>query len=195
MQGHITFVCTANGTAGIPAPLLDRLEVVRLPGYSTCVEGWRAHFGSALMPATFLVPLPPPGRSEKLAIATTFLIPKLLREHGLARAQAAAPSHAPPPHRPRADVPPDADPPTPSAGALAAPAWRALGGCEAEAPLLPPPERPRAPPPPPASPPSALPPPSTTSEYLLHIPRASVEAVLDGARESLFLFHFSVFSN
>jgi ATP-dependent Lon protease len=31
---HVLFVCTANSTAGIPAPLLDRLEVVRLGGYT-----------------------------------------------------------------------------------------------------------------------------------------------------------------
>ncbi|MDX2411372.1 MAG: endopeptidase La [Woeseiaceae bacterium] len=51
----VMFVCTAN-SLNIPAPLLDRMEVIRLPGYT---------------------------EDEKLNIATRYLIPKQLRENGL----------------------------------------------------------------------------------------------------------------
>jgi len=51
----VMFVCTAN-TLNIPAPLLDRMEVIRLPGYT---------------------------EDEKLNIATRYLIPKQLKENGL----------------------------------------------------------------------------------------------------------------
>ena len=52
----VTFLCTANNAAGIPAPLLDRLEVIRLAGYT---------------------------HDEKVHIARRHIIPKLLRDHGL----------------------------------------------------------------------------------------------------------------
>jgi len=51
----VMFVCTAN-TLNIPAPLLDRMEVIRLPGYT---------------------------EDEKLNIARRYLIPKQLKENGL----------------------------------------------------------------------------------------------------------------
>ena len=52
----IMFVTTANSTAGIPIPLRDRMEIIRLPGYLDF---------------------------EKAAIANEFLLPKLIRETGL----------------------------------------------------------------------------------------------------------------
>lgn len=50
------FICTANMVEHLPAPLLDRLEVIEFPSYT---------------------------RTEKLEIATRFLAPAQLREHGL----------------------------------------------------------------------------------------------------------------
>ena len=51
----VMFVCTAN-TLNIPPPLLDRMEVIHLPGYT---------------------------EDEKLNIATRYLVPKQLKENGL----------------------------------------------------------------------------------------------------------------
>jgi ATP-dependent Lon protease len=51
----VMFVCTAN-SLNIPAPLLDRMEVIRIPGYT---------------------------EDEKLNIATKYLIPKQMKENGL----------------------------------------------------------------------------------------------------------------
>jgi len=51
----VMFVCTAN-SLNIPAPLLDRMEVIRLPGYT---------------------------EDEKLNIATRYLIKKQMKENGL----------------------------------------------------------------------------------------------------------------
>jgi len=51
----VMFVCTAN-SLNIPAPLLDRMEVIRIPGYT---------------------------EDEKLNIALRYLIPKQLKENGL----------------------------------------------------------------------------------------------------------------
>ncbi|RLA31281.1 MAG: endopeptidase La [Gammaproteobacteria bacterium] len=51
----VMFVCTAN-TLNIPAPLLDRMEVIRLAGYT---------------------------EDEKLNIAMRYLVPKQLKENGL----------------------------------------------------------------------------------------------------------------
>ena len=53
--GYVMFVCTAN-SLNIPAPLLDRMEVIRIPGYT---------------------------EDEKLNIATRYLIPKQMKENGL----------------------------------------------------------------------------------------------------------------
>jgi ATP-dependent Lon protease len=51
----VMFVCTAN-SLNIPAPLLDRMEVIRIPGYT---------------------------EDEKTNIALKYLVPKQLRENGL----------------------------------------------------------------------------------------------------------------
>ena len=52
----ILFICTANQMETIPGPLMDRMEVIQLPGYIL---------------------------AEKVEIAQRHLIPKQLREHGL----------------------------------------------------------------------------------------------------------------
>jgi len=52
----VMFVCTANNLQGIPAPLQDRLEIVRLAGYT---------------------------EAEKLAIARRYLVPKQMENSGL----------------------------------------------------------------------------------------------------------------
>ena len=53
---RVMFVCTANSLQGIPEPLQDRLEIIRLPGYT---------------------------EREKLAIARRHLLPKQLEANGL----------------------------------------------------------------------------------------------------------------
>ncbi|MHB1559935.1 MAG: endopeptidase La [Isosphaeraceae bacterium] len=53
----VMFIATANMTETIPSPLLDRLEVLQLPGYS---------------------------EEEKTLIAQKYIIPKQLEQHGLA---------------------------------------------------------------------------------------------------------------
>lgn len=58
--GSVLFITTANSTHTIPKPLLDRMEVIRLPGYVA---------------------------EEKVQIARRHLIPKVLYEHGLAPGQ------------------------------------------------------------------------------------------------------------
>jgi len=52
----ILFICTANQLETIPGPLMDRMEIIQLPGYIL---------------------------AEKVEIAQRHLIPKQLREHGL----------------------------------------------------------------------------------------------------------------
>jgi len=56
----VLFLATANVMADIPDALADRMEVIEVPGYT---------------------------RSEKLGIASQFLVPKQLREHGLTEVQ------------------------------------------------------------------------------------------------------------
>ena len=53
---NVMFVCTANSMAGIPIPMLDRLEIIQIPGYT---------------------------EQDKLAIAVRHLLPKQLERHGL----------------------------------------------------------------------------------------------------------------
>jgi ATP-dependent Lon protease len=60
---HVLFLCTANSTASIPGPLLDRLEVVRLGGYT---------------------------EQEKLRIARRHLLPQRRAAAGLDAAQLEA---------------------------------------------------------------------------------------------------------
>src|SRR5262249_56182289 len=54
----VLFICTANTTDTIPGPLLDRMDVINLTGYT---------------------------EDEKLGIATRYLVPKQLAAHGLRR--------------------------------------------------------------------------------------------------------------
>lgn len=53
---QVLFVCTANDLSGIPEPLRDRMEIIRLPGY---IE------------------------AEKVKIASSYLVPKQRKAHGL----------------------------------------------------------------------------------------------------------------
>jgi ATP-dependent Lon protease len=56
----VLFICTANTLDTIPAPLLDRMDVIHLSGYT---------------------------EDEKLGIAKRYLVPKQLQAHGLATKQ------------------------------------------------------------------------------------------------------------
>jgi ATP-dependent Lon protease len=58
----VLFITTANSLHTIPYPLLDRMEIIEIPGY---------------------------GENEKLAIARRFLVPKELEENGLKDTQIA----------------------------------------------------------------------------------------------------------
>jgi ATP-dependent Lon protease len=59
---RVLFIATANSLHTIPHPLLDRMEIIEIPGY---------------------------GENEKLAIARQFLVPKELKENGLSGAKIA----------------------------------------------------------------------------------------------------------
>lgn len=52
----VLFICTANSLLDIPAPLRDRMEVIRIAGYTV---------------------------EEKVEIAWRYLLPRLLKEHGI----------------------------------------------------------------------------------------------------------------
>jgi len=55
---RVMFICTANNLQGIPAPLEDRLEIIRIAGYTEL---------------------------EKMAIAEKYLVPKQRKENGVAQ--------------------------------------------------------------------------------------------------------------
>jgi ATP-dependent Lon protease len=57
---QVLFIATANSLDGAPAALLDRMEVIEVPGYT---------------------------RMEKISIAQDFLVPKQLQSHGLTSEQ------------------------------------------------------------------------------------------------------------
>ena len=57
---QVLFICTANTLDTIPGPLLDRMDVIHLSGYT---------------------------HDEKLGIARRYLVPKQLAAHGLSKAQ------------------------------------------------------------------------------------------------------------
>jgi ATP-dependent Lon protease len=59
---RVLFIATANAEPQIPDPLLDRMEVIEIPGYTP---------------------------EEKVAMARKFLLPQLLPEHGLADGEIA----------------------------------------------------------------------------------------------------------
>ncbi|SFM52969.1 endopeptidase La [Halopseudomonas yangmingensis] len=62
----VMFVCTSN-SMNIPAPLLDRMEVIRIPGYT---------------------------EDEKVAIAKRYLLPKQIRNNGLRDTELSVPDAA-----------------------------------------------------------------------------------------------------
>lgn len=53
---QVMFITTANSLSGIPRPLLDRMEVIQIPGYTL---------------------------DEKLEIATRYRVPRQIRDHGM----------------------------------------------------------------------------------------------------------------
>ena len=65
----VLFICTANTLDTIRGPLLDRMDVIQLSGYT---------------------------HEEKLGIAKRYLVPKQLKAHGLKRTQLAIPDRVAP---------------------------------------------------------------------------------------------------
>jgi ATP-dependent Lon protease len=63
----VLFICTANQLETIPPPLLDRMDVIHLSGYT---------------------------EEEKLGIVKRYLVPKQLKAHGLERSQLTIPQRA-----------------------------------------------------------------------------------------------------
>ncbi len=61
---HVLFIATANAAPGIPEPLLDRMEIIEVPGYTL---------------------------EEKCAIGRVHLLPQLFAEHGFAETEVAFP--------------------------------------------------------------------------------------------------------
>src|SRR5688500_340696 len=53
---HVLFICTANNVFDIPAPLRDRMEIIRVSGYTI---------------------------EEKVEIAWRYMLPRLLEDHGI----------------------------------------------------------------------------------------------------------------
>ena len=64
---HVLFICTANQLDTIPAPLLDRMEIIELTGYT---------------------------EEEKVNIAERYLIPRQIKENGLTPEQIAIPTES-----------------------------------------------------------------------------------------------------
>lgn len=64
---RVLFICTANHLETIPGPLRDRLEIISLAGYT---------------------------QQEKLAIARKYILPKQIRENGLAEGELILPDQA-----------------------------------------------------------------------------------------------------
>lgn len=60
----IVFIATANRVDTIPAPLLDRMEVIRIPGYTL---------------------------EEKVNIATKYIVPRQMEEHGISKEELKIP--------------------------------------------------------------------------------------------------------
>ncbi|MFA6845899.1 MAG: endopeptidase La [Sphaerochaetaceae bacterium] len=63
---EVLFICTANSLETVPAPLLDRMEVIEMSGYTS---------------------------DEKLAIGKKYLVPKSLKKHGLSDKEVKYSSH------------------------------------------------------------------------------------------------------
>ncbi|GAC1430322.1 MAG: endopeptidase La [Acidobacteriaceae bacterium] len=79
----VLFICTANQLDTIPGPLLDRMEIIELTGYT---------------------------EEEKVSIAERYLIPRQIKENGIEPASAAAPAHG---DAPAESTPADAPQTTP----------------------------------------------------------------------------------